>query len=53
MTPTKRCTGRCARELPADAEYFHRHARSADGLRARCHECTAADRRDEALVTRV
>lgn len=53
MTPTKRCAGRCARELPADAEHFHRHARSADGLRARCRECTAADRRDEALVARL
>jgi hypothetical protein len=49
----KRCTGRCGRELPADAEHFHRNALSADGLRARCRECTAADRRDEALVARL
>lgn len=51
--PTKRCNGRCGRELPADAEHFHRHAHSRDGLRARCIECTAADRRDAALVERL
>lgn len=54
MTPqTKRCTGRCGRTLPLDAEHFHRHARSGDGFRARCRECVAADRRDEALVARL
>lgn len=53
MTPLKRCTGHCDRTLPLDAEHFHRHARSGDGFRARCHECTAADRRDEALVARL
>jgi hypothetical protein len=49
----KRCAGRCGRELPADAEHFHRHARSGDGFRARCRQCTAADRRDERLVARL
>jgi hypothetical protein len=53
IPPAKRCAGRCGRELPADAEHFHRHARSRDGFRARCIECTAADRRDEALVARL
>jgi hypothetical protein len=50
---TKQCTGRCGRELPLDAENFHRHARSRDGFRARCRECVAADCRDEALVKRL
>jgi hypothetical protein len=49
----KHCAGRCGRELPADAEHFHRHARSGDGFRARCRQCTAADRRDERLVARL
>ena len=49
----KRCAGRCGRELPADADHFHRHARAGDGFRARCIECTAADRRDERLVERL
>jgi len=55
MTPAavKRCAGRCGRELPADVEHFHRHVRSRDGFRARCRECTAADRRDAALVERL
>ena len=55
MTPTtlKVCAGRCGRTLPADAEHFHRHARSPDGLKARCRDCTAADRRDERLVKRL
>ncbi len=53
MTPTKRCSGRCGRELPVDAEHFHRSAQSRDGCRSRCRECTAADRRDEALVKRL
>jgi hypothetical protein len=51
---TKRCTGRCGgRELPLNAAHFHRHARSGDGFRARCIECTSLDRRDEALVRRL
>ena len=55
MTPTphKRCAGRCGRVLPVDAEHFHRHVRSRDGFRARCLECTAADRRDERLIARL
>jgi hypothetical protein len=51
--PTKRCTGPCGRTLPVGPAYFHRHVRSRDGFRARCIECTAADRRDEALVKRL
>ncbi len=50
---TKRCAGPCGRELPADAEHFHRHVHSRDGFRARCRECTATDRRDAALVARL
>ena len=53
MTPTKRCVGRCGREFPADAEHFHRHARSPGGFHSRCRECRAADRRDERLVKRL
>jgi hypothetical protein len=52
-TPLKRCFGRCQRKLPADAAHFHRHARSRDGLKSRCRECAAADRRDERLVKRL
>jgi len=53
VTPTRPCTGRCGRTLPLDAAHFHRHARSGDGFRARCRECIAADRRDEALTKRL
>jgi hypothetical protein len=54
MTPqTKRCTGRCGRTLPLDAEHFNRHARSSGGFHSRCKECRAADRRDERLVKRL
>lgn len=48
----KRCT-RCERDLPLDAEHFHRHVRSRDGFHARCIECRAAERRDERLVRRL
>lgn len=49
MTPAKRkrCTGRCGRWLPVDADHFHRHRHSSDGFRARCRSCVAADRRDD------
>lgn len=46
VVPRKRCSGRCGRELPADAEHFHRHGTGKGGLRARCRECVAADRRE-------
>lgn len=51
--PKKRCNGRCGRWLPRDADHFHRHVHSGDGFRARCISCTAADRRDAALVERL
>lgn len=41
----RRCTG-CGRELPADTEHFHRHGTGKGGLRARCRECVAAERRE-------
>jgi hypothetical protein len=46
VTPTKICTGRCGRELPADAEHFHRLTASRDGFKPRCRACTNADERD-------
>jgi hypothetical protein len=46
LSPTKICTGRCGRELPADAEHFHRHARSSDGFQARCKDCINTDHRE-------
>ena len=30
---------KCGRNLPATAEYFHRHKRYKDGLRSTCKEC--------------
>jgi hypothetical protein len=44
QSQTKRCTG-CKRELPQSCEHFHRHARSPDGLSARCKECVNRDHR--------
>ncbi len=46
MTPTKRCTGRCGRELPADAEHFRRAVGGRNGIGARCRECIRADERE-------
>jgi hypothetical protein len=36
-----------------DVSRVHRHVHSGDGFRARCRECTAADRRDAKLVARL
>jgi hypothetical protein len=40
----KRCTGRCARELPLVA--FPRDRTKLDGRGSRCRECVSADRRE-------
>jgi hypothetical protein len=37
-TPTKVCTG-CNRELPLDAEHYHRRAVAGDGFNSRCKTC--------------
>lgn len=39
----KRCIGRCGRELPLDAEHFHRQG---SGFRGRCRDCVSADEAD-------
>jgi hypothetical protein len=46
--PVKQCTGICDRELPADAEYFHRRTAARDGLQSRCRECVNASKREAA-----
>lgn len=43
---TKRCSGPCGRELPIDAEYFHRRSDGRDGLASRCRDCTNAEHRE-------
>jgi hypothetical protein len=51
---TRVCTS-CKLELPATLDYFHAQRRSADGCRAVCKKCRAADHaehRDERLVSR-
>lgn len=44
-TPLKKCT-KCGIEKPATPEYFFRHKRCPDGLRARCKGCVNEDNAD-------
>lgn len=41
----RRCTN-CRRELPLDAEHFHRHVRHKHGFRETCKECRSQARKN-------
>ncbi len=48
LPPTRHCTV-CHRDLPLDAEHFHRHVRHRDGFREVCKECRSRNRKSARL----
>jgi hypothetical protein len=46
VPPTQRRCKKCRRDLPLNAEHFHRHARHKFGFREICRECRRAARQN-------
>lgn len=44
--PARRCCTNCRRELPLNAEHFHRHVRYSNGFRAVRKECRSRARKN-------